>query len=228
MKKSQHPPSFPLSLDELQSHWKAFNAVYFQNALSAIDIQWSARLTSSAGMFVNRHGPRSRRLDQNEQQHTVRLIRLSLPLLTGKPLVEIRRTLAHEMIHQWQYDVKKRHPSHGADFRQMMAIMNEDGLGITVYHSFTNDVEALAKYAWQCMKCGQAYRRQRRTLSPRRHRCGYCQGSLREIQPGLHTPWGQDHRSDKVAQVPFLEHHEHETHRSVEIPQQLVFAFMRN
>ena len=53
-------------------------------------------------------------------------------------------TLAHEMIHQWQYDILKRRPNHGQDFRRMMARMNLDGLGITIYHSLGKAVTALA------------------------------------------------------------------------------------
>ena len=90
-------------------------------------------------------------------------------------------TLAHEMIHQWQYDILKRRPNHGADFRRMMAKMNRDGLGITIYHSLGSAVAALAQYAWRCQHCGCMYQRQRRTIQPRRHRCGSCRGPLREL-----------------------------------------------
>ena len=38
-------------------------------------------------------------------------------------------TLAHEMIHQWEFDIRKRRPSHGPLFREMMERMNEAGLG---------------------------------------------------------------------------------------------------
>jgi predicted SprT family Zn-dependent metalloprotease len=90
-------------------------------------------------------------------------------------------TLAHEMIHQWQYDILKRRPNHGMDFRRMMTRMNQDGLGITIYHSLGKEVAALAKYAWRCQQCGSIYRRQRRTIQPRRHFCGSCRGPLREL-----------------------------------------------
>ena len=63
----------------------------------------------------------------------------------------------------------------------MMARMNEDGLGITIYHSLGKEVAALAKYAWRCQRCGSIYRRQRRSIQPRRHSCGACRGPLREL-----------------------------------------------
>ena len=101
---------------------------------------------------------------------------------------EARQILLHEMIHQWQYDVLKRRPNHGQDFRRMMARMNQDGLGITVYHSLGKEVMALAKYAWRCQQCGSIYRRQRRTIQPRRHLCGACRGPLREFAVVPDTP----------------------------------------
>ena len=90
-------------------------------------------------------------------------------------------TLAHEMIHQWQYDILKRRPNHGADFRRMMHRMNQDGLGITVYHSLGTEADTFARYIWQCQQCGYVYRRQRRTIQPRRHQCGACRGPLKEV-----------------------------------------------
>jgi predicted SprT family Zn-dependent metalloprotease len=94
---------------------------------------------------------------------------------------ETLTTLAHEMIHQWQYDILKRRPNHGTDFRRMMTRMNEEGLGITIYHTMGKEVAALAQYAWRCQRCGSIYRRQRRSIQPRRHSCGTCRGPLREL-----------------------------------------------
>ncbi|HEX2056407.1 MAG TPA: SprT-like domain-containing protein, partial [Nitrospiraceae bacterium] len=91
-------------------------------------------------------------------------------------------TLAHEMIHQWQYDILKRRPNHGADFRRMMSRMNQDGLRITIYHSMYQEVDALARYVWRCRQCGYLYRRHRRTIQPRRHQCGACRGPLQEVR----------------------------------------------
>lgn len=165
--------------------WGALNATYFANRLPFIEIQWSTRLTSSVGLFVSRAGPRSQQTPLETRHGSGRVIRLSLPLLRDQSLDEIRGTLAHEMIHQWQFDVKKCLPSHGREFRRIMHIMNQDGLGITVYHALNSEVEALAKYAWQCLQCGRAYHRQRKRLSPKTHRCGYCLGELREVKPGV-------------------------------------------
>ncbi len=175
------PITVPLSADALRSIWQVFNDAYFQNRLPPVEIQWSTRLTSSVGLFMSHVGPRDSRVLPEERHGKGRVIRLSVPLLSGQSVEEIRSTLAHEMIHQWQFDVKKCRPSHGREFRRIMDMMNADGLGITICHALTEEAEAFTKFAWRCGRCGHAYHRQRKTLSPKRHRCGECLGPLREM-----------------------------------------------
>lgn len=172
------------------------NARFFDGALPPIPIVWSRRLTSSAGLFVSRGGPRAAHLDTTDLGR--REIRLSLPLLeqlaerTPYAEQELLNTLAHEMIHQWQFDVLKRRPDHGLDFLRKMTEMNRSGeVAITVYHSLQKEVLALARFAWRCRNCGRVYRRQRKTIEPRRHHCGVCRGSLQELAPV--TPPSPDH-----------------------------------
>jgi predicted SprT family Zn-dependent metalloprotease len=128
-------------------------------------------------MFVSRVGPRT-----PEAGSARRCIRLSVPLLQHPSRAteqELLGTLAHEMIHQWQFDILKRRPNHGPDFRRKMVEMNRKGLGVTISHALDEAVLALAKYAWRCLGCGKVYQRQRRTIRPSRHRCGCCRGALR-------------------------------------------------
>ena len=170
--------------EPLLALWADLNRRFFRSTLPPIRIEWSRRLTSSAGMFISRLGPRHSSTDMSDDPSVRRCIKLSAVLLQGnRPHQdhEILTTLAHEMIHQWQYDILERRPNHGMDFRRMMTRMNEEGLGITVYHSMGKDVAALAKYAWRCQRCGSIYRRQRRSIQPRRHSCGACRGPLREL-----------------------------------------------
>ena len=158
-----------VATDHIQKLWADLNVRYFHGALAPIPIVWSRRLTASTGLFVSRGGPRAVDVTQPANESSRRCIKLSLPLLdSGTPAVtwKLTRTLAHEMIHQWQYDVLKRRPNHGADFRRMMDRMNQDGLSITIYHSLARETEALSRYAWRCQQCGHIYRRQRRTSSP--------------------------------------------------------------
>jgi predicted SprT family Zn-dependent metalloprotease len=178
----------PVSTRHLTKIWTTLNGRYFEGQLPPIDLVWSRRLTSSVGLFVSRRGPRPRLDRDGVRPPTRREIRLSLPLLQqvvqqskyGKQ--EIMNTLAHEMIHQWQYDVLKRHPNHGPNFLRKMTEMNRDGsLAITIYHSLQKEVLALTQFAWRCRQCGRVYRRHRRSIQPRRHHCGICRGLLQEL-----------------------------------------------
>ena len=155
-------------------------------------------MTSSAGLFITDHGPRPRH-DARKPRLEGRRIRLSLPLLqraTLQPDDPLLATLAHEMIHQWQFDVLKRRANHGPDFCRKMHELNGDGLGITITHRMDGAVRANLKYTWQCLRCGRSYQRQRRSIDPRRHRCGACRGSLRELASLVQTlsPSGSDAR----------------------------------
>jgi predicted SprT family Zn-dependent metalloprotease len=181
-------PSPPLTSPELIDIWNHLNARYFEGVLPPVAIVWSARLTSSVGMFVSRTGPRTSRRDATAPHAAKREIRLSMPLLASLMARsafgrnELVNTLAHEMIHQWQYDVLKRRPNHGSDFLRKMREMNRDGmLAVTVYHALKTEVQALSRFAWRCGRCGRIYRRQRRTIQPRRHHCGSCRGALQEV-----------------------------------------------
>ena len=181
-------PLSPLSAERLRALWGELNARFFNGTLPSIQIMWSRRLTSSSGMFVSRVGPRAKTDDGQDTRPERRLIRLSLPLLhsllerTPCAEQEILSTLAHEMIHQWQFDLLKRRPDHGLDFLRKMTEMNRSGLvGVTIYHALGKEVQALSRYAWRCQQCGLVYQRHRRSIQPRRHRCGQCQGSLHEL-----------------------------------------------
>lgn len=200
----------------LQRQWRELNERYFAGLLPPVPIVWSRRLTSSVGLFVSRHGPRSR----NHRE-----IRLSWPLLerltTWTPYAEqeLRNTLAHEMIHQWQFDVLTRRPDHGPDFLRKMTEMNRDGgLAVTIYHSLQKEVLALARFAWRCRVCGRVYRRQRRTIEPRRHQCGSCRGALQELKLVAHNSTVlRRHPSQRPFKTP--------ASPSVEHPAQLSFLF---
>jgi predicted SprT family Zn-dependent metalloprotease len=199
----------PLTSQQLSAMWGDLNTRHFNGMLPPIDLVWSRRLTSSVGMFVSRAGPRSSWQGNVSHKSAQREIRLSLPLL--KPLLartpygrnELVSTLAHEMIHQWQYDILKRRPNHGAEFLRKMTEMNRDGaLAITIYHSLQQEVLALSRFAWRCRQCGRIYHRQRRTIQPRRHHCGSCLGALQELGSVTRL---QSHRST-APQQPL--HHE--------------------
>jgi predicted SprT family Zn-dependent metalloprotease len=198
----------PVTHEQLHAHWTDLNARYFGGALPPIEIVWSARLTSSAGMFVSHTGPRSRD-ESHGAGRARRLIRLSTPLLQHLSERELLSTLAHEMIHQWQFDVRKRRPDHGEDFLEKMDAMNRDGFKITIHHTLDEEVGAFMTYAWRCLECGQDYQRQRRTIRPKDHRCGSCHGPLGEVLPGKLTRKRRRirprHRSAQYRPLPFVQ-----------------------
>jgi predicted SprT family Zn-dependent metalloprotease len=192
--------------------------------LPPIDIVWSTRLTASVGLFVTTVGPRTSVQRWGTTVPHRREIRLSVPLLaralakTQYGEREITSTLAHEIIHQWQYDILKRRPNHGPDFLRKMTQMNREGmLAITMYHSLTDEVIALTRFAWRCRQCGRVYRRQRRTIEPRRHHCGVCRGSLQELRTVTKRPappkWYEPSGDDRPLSAPGLQ------------PAQLSFTF---
>ncbi|HWF62101.1 MAG TPA: SprT-like domain-containing protein [Nitrospira sp.] len=178
--------SIPLSSEGFQARWQHLNARYFAGSLRPIEIVWSQRLTSSVGMFSCRQGPKT--LYPLAMTDSRREIRLSLPLFeqlaarTPYAEQELLNTLAHEMIHQWQFDVLKRRPDHGLEFLRKMTQINRSGeVTVTTYHSLEKEVIALSKFAWRCRDCGRLYRRHRRTIQPTRHHCGSCRGQLQEL-----------------------------------------------
>ena len=196
--------------------WRDLDHRFFENRLPTISIEWSSRLTASAGLFVSQVGPRSLWLSTTYRHGEARVIRLSAPLLHGQPEAELVGTLAHEMIHQWEFDIRKRRPSHGPTFREMMDRMNEAGLGITIRHQLNETVEALNRYAWQCVRCAMAYHRQRRTIVPSRHLCSRCRGRLVEVSlKGRQTP-----RTETVPEL-----NDKEICHEPLSPQQLCFGF---
>ncbi|MBH0202238.1 MAG: hypothetical protein HP496_08085 [Nitrospira sp.] len=177
----------PLSSEGLQARWQHLNTRYFAGSLKPIEIVWSQRLTASVGMFACREGP-MKTFSPLPMTHRRREIRLSLPLFeqlaarTQYAEQELLNTLAHEMIHQWQFDVLKCRPDHGLEFLRKMTQMNRSGeVAVTTYHTLEKEVTALSKFAWRCQDCGRLYRRHRRTIQPKRHHCGACRGTLREL-----------------------------------------------
>jgi predicted SprT family Zn-dependent metalloprotease len=198
MKRNLVTAAVPLGLssEDLQDRWRRLNVRYFSGLLPPIPILWSRRLTSSVGMFASQSGPRARQIPVTDRNR--REIRLSLPLLerlaerTPYAEQELLNTLAHEMIHQWQFDVLKRRPNHGLDFLRKMTEINRSGeVAITTYHSLQKEVLALSRFAWRCTGCGRVYRRQRRTIEPAHHHCGVCRGALQELRLMTRAPHGQ-------------------------------------
>ena len=85
------------------------------------------------------------------------VVRLSKPLLQYRSLKELLETLLHEMIHAFLFVTKTRHTrndgidGHGPDFIKKMVEINEvTGFKLSVYHTFSEEVDQARKHVWLC------------------------------------------------------------------------------
>lgn len=183
-------------------HWHSLNQQFFHLRLLPIPILWSRRLTSSLGVFVGYRRNWPSILSKKPGRADQCLIRLSIPLfqnLTTTPLLAdkvLRETVAHEMIHQWQFQVLREMPNHGASFRQLMHHMNAANLAVRVYHRYAPQTNRPIRFVWACQNCGLRYPRQRRSINPRRHRCGRCHGILAQIDRAE-----PDRQEDRISRI---------------------------
>ncbi|KAG8239325.1 hypothetical protein J437_LFUL019011, partial [Ladona fulva] len=91
-----------------------FNDVFFWSKLLAVEVKWSPRMTSCAGIccYQGRGGLCS--------------IRLSLPLLKLRPRKDLVETLLHEMIHAYLFVTcnNRDRDGHGPEFHKHMHRIN--------------------------------------------------------------------------------------------------------
>jgi hypothetical protein len=50
---------------------------------------------------------------------------------------------------------------------------------VTTKHSYAIDY----RYVWECVGCGQEYRRHSKSIDPAKHRCGTCREALVQVRP---------------------------------------------
>ena len=125
-----------------------YSQLFFFNQLQAVNVRWSKRMTTCAGLC--RFDTRSGGCD----------IAMSEPLLKYRQKKEVMETLLHEMVHAFLFvgdHNMKDHDDHGPHFCSQMAMINATlGLNITVYHSFIDEVRHFKVHVWQCQgKCAQ-------------------------------------------------------------------------
>jgi len=136
-----------------------YNELYFRNALGACTVDWSSkRMTLCAGVC-----------------HYMKMggcaIRLSEPLLKFRSSTDFKNTLLHEMIHAylWLTNGNRDHDDHGPFFQKVMKEINTSiapdhqrpagGYAITIYHSFTDEVNNYRVHHWKCQICGDLIKR---------------------------------------------------------------------
>ncbi|KAL2743439.1 DNA-dependent metalloprotease SPRTN [Vespula maculifrons] len=125
-----------------------FNSRFFWNVLLSVEVKWSNRMTSCAG--VCSYHPRNKEC----------IISLSVPLLKLRPRKDLVETLLHEMIHGYLFltNNNRDRDGHGPEFcKHMRRINKEAGTNITIYHTFHDEVKLYQQHWWRCN--GPCYKR---------------------------------------------------------------------
>lgn len=145
----------------LEAKYKEFNERFFNSRLpepntNGFSIEWSTRMTRSAGMLHRKGGKRTIKLSTHYAQRFPE---------------DVENVLAHEMIHL-------KHANHGPAFkREAERINREGGMQIKVY------AEGRAKegrWLYKCQNCGTQHERDKRLPhGGQNHRCR-CSGKLIE------------------------------------------------
>lgn len=120
-----------------------FDRKFFQGKLSCVELEWSKKMYSCAGICYQR----SNRLGRSC------IIRLSEPLLKLRARKDLVETLLHEMIHAYCFvlGIREGNGGHGPNFKKIMHGINRiAGTNITVYHTFHDEVNLYKTHWWKC------------------------------------------------------------------------------
>ena len=148
--------------NNLYELYKFFNSKYFKNTLpksSEVILEWSGRLTASAGICY----PKANKP----------IIRLSTHYHEDFP-EEIESTLLHEMIH---LKIK----GHGPRFKEEIKRINLLG-GKVKRYSKRRATKKKINWIYKCKSCSKEYQRTRKFSNINKYRCGICKGKLKEIK----------------------------------------------
>lgn len=137
---------------DIHAMFELFNAQYFANSLNGVYVEYSKKMTRCAGtctFFGPRGGCR---------------IGLSEPLLSLRSPEDTVSTLLHEAIHAslfLKFGVERdSSDGHGPRFlAEAERISKLSGVAITVFHNFTDEVEAHLRHWWTCSSCGRVIKR---------------------------------------------------------------------
>ncbi|KAG4077693.1 hypothetical protein HA402_015736 [Bradysia odoriphaga] len=123
--------------------FKGFDTKFFQGKLHCVELEWSKRMYSCAGICYQR----------KNRYGMACTIRLSEPLLKLRSRKNLVETLLHEMIHAYLFilNVREGNGGHGANFCRIMTNINKAaGTNITVYHTFIDEVNFYKTHIWRC------------------------------------------------------------------------------
>lgn len=104
---------------DIFSLFQRFDSRFFQSKLQCVELEWSKRMYSCAGICYMRRT----RVGQSV------IIRLSEPLLKLRQRKDLVETLLHEMIHAFSFirGIREGNGGHGPFFHQMMNDINKVG-----------------------------------------------------------------------------------------------------
>jgi len=143
--------------DQLRRQYFVVDDQYAIPPSADVTIEWSARLTRSAGICYR----------------PADVIRLSTHYHERYP-GEIANTLTHEMIHLVV-------PGHGPAFRAWLVRIERLGGHVSRYAQERAKAPAPPRWCYRCRTCGLEWNRRRRYAhQARHHRCGRCGGRLHE------------------------------------------------
>ena len=150
-------------IDEMQSSedpfidihqlFKQYNALYFRDLLvPRVEVSWSPRLTLCAGICELVRDP------NNGNKFTRIRLKLSEPLLKYRSRTDVIDTLLHEAIHayffvttDWKHVRGDDGTGHGAGFLLLAdAVNSHGGYGVSVFHTFHDEVDSYRTHVWQC------------------------------------------------------------------------------
>jgi hypothetical protein len=130
-----------------------YNVLYFRDLLvPRIEVSWSPYLKLNAGICELVRDP------NNGNKFTRIRLKLSEPLLKYRPRSDVINTLLHEAIHayffvvtDWKHVRGDDGTGHGAGFVLLAdAINSHGGYGISVHHTFHDEVDSYRTHVWQC------------------------------------------------------------------------------
>ncbi|KAL3320699.1 hypothetical protein Ciccas_000635 [Cichlidogyrus casuarinus] len=128
-------------IPDIYAMFQAYDNRFFQGKLCSVELKWSPRMYTCAGICVyqGRGGLCS--------------IRLSEALLKFRPRKDLVETLLHEMIHAFLFITSRDfdREGHGPNFQHHMHRINKEaGTKITIYHSFHDEVRNYKVHWWRC------------------------------------------------------------------------------
>lgn len=175
-------PKFSSSRDRFTTEaFKEFNIKVFGGKLGAVQVVWSKKLYTTAGLTRLRKTSNNTTPEMPPQRHA--MIELSIKVLDDEE--KLRTTLLHEMIHAavWLLEGVSK-PPHGDEFKRWArkAMKAIPGVTVTTTHSY--DIQF--KYAWSCTSPGCSFlvKRHSKSVDPNRHVCGRCKGRLIQVVSG--------------------------------------------